>query len=347
MIDQLQNLQEVFITSDPLSVVKETLHSEQAGKPMLGDTIQENTEIAPEFSGNPTPPINDYDEAALNSEQIRVHVRLTGILKNLHKGSTRDRCKLEPESALHSLWTCTELEVVGEDVVKWGFRGPTSFLTFKELPSWLIKNSQHVDLFAVTAWSIWNQRNQVRMYQPSCSLHLFAATAKDRLDEFLSIQPAPRPTPPRQRIQWQAPPQGMVMINFDGAMSTKTLSSGIGVVRDDSGSVLGALSQHIPQVVSPLGIDAKAASRALQFASELGFNQVILEGDCQQQRVSGNSIIDSSKELTGNKSEEHIRDLSGGLVMTHEFGSVNLVNIPDKEKSATTTVKGNEPNQSN
>ena len=32
--------------------------------------------------------------------------------------------------------------------------------------------------------------------------------------------------------------------------------------------------------------------------------------------------------------------------MTHEFGSVNMVNIPDKEKCATTTMKGNEPDQS-
>nr|POE95330.1 hypothetical protein CFP56_05688 [Quercus suber] len=53
--------------------------------------------------------------------------------------------------------------------------------------------------------------------------------------------------------------------------------------------------------------------------------------------------MDSSKELIGNKSDEHIQDLSGGLVMTHEFGSVNMVNSPDKEKSATTTMKGNEP----
>ena len=67
----------------------------------------------------------------------------------------------------------------------------------------------------------------------------------------------------------------------------------------------------------------------------------------QQQRVSGNSIMDSSKELIGNKSEEHIRGLPNGLVMTHEFGLVNMVNIPDKEKSATTTMKGNEPDQSN
>ena len=33
-------------------------------------------------------------------------------------------------------------------------------------------------------------------------------------------------------------------------------------------------------------------------------------------------------------------------MMTHEFGLVNMVNI-HKEKSATTTMKGNEPDQSN
>ena len=48
-------------------------------------------------------------------------------------------------------------------------------------------------------------------------------------------------------------------------------------------------------------------------------------------------------ELIRNKSEEHIWDLQGGLVMTHEFGSVNMVNIPDKEKCVTTTMKDNEP----
>ena len=78
---------------------------------------------------------------------------------------------------------------------------------------------------------------------PAVAFTCLLPTAKDRLDEFLSVQPAPRPTPPGQWIQWQAQPQGMVKINFDGAISTKTLSSGIGVVvRDDSSSVLGALS---------------------------------------------------------------------------------------------------------
>ncbi|XP_075666899.1 uncharacterized protein LOC142636504 [Castanea sativa] len=73
----------------------------------------------------------------------------------------------------------------------------------------------------------------------------------------------------------------MVKINFDGATS-KDQTSGIGVVlRDERGSVLISLSQNIPQVCRPLDIETLAASKALKFAAELGFNKVVLEGDCE------------------------------------------------------------------
>ena len=52
-----------------------------------------------------------------------------------------DRCKLEPEIALHATWLCRELEVVWEDASVWGFRRSRSFLSFKELLSWLIMNT--------------------------------------------------------------------------------------------------------------------------------------------------------------------------------------------------------------
>ena len=48
-------------------------------------------------------------------------------------------------------------------------------------------------------------------------------------------------------------------------------------------------------MVSPLEIEAKAASRALQFASELGFDQVIVEGDCQ---VLTNALIEDKSFLS-------------------------------------------------
>ena len=87
-----------------------------------------------------------------------------------------------------------------------GFPKVKSFLGFKELLSWLITNTQEVELFAVTAWSIWNQRNRVRMHQPSCCTHLLAATTKEKLAEFLTVQPAAPLPIPKTRVQWQPPP---------------------------------------------------------------------------------------------------------------------------------------------
>ena len=48
-------------------------------------------------------------------------------------------------------------------------------------------------------------------------------------------------------------------------------------------------------MVSPLEIEVKVASRALQFASELGFDQVIVEGDCQ---VLTNALIEDKSFLS-------------------------------------------------
>ena len=48
------------------------------------------------------------------------------------------------------------------------------------------------------------------------------------------------------------------------------------VVRDINGLVLASLSQQIPQAYSPEVIEALAASKALQFASEIGITKLFL-----------------------------------------------------------------------
>ena len=76
----------------------------------------------------------------------------------------------------------------------------------------------------------------------------------------------------------------------------------------------------------------------------LDFNRALNEFETKKKSIHiGNPLTLPFTELIRNKSEEHIWDLPGGLVMTHEFGSVNMVNIPDKEKCVTTTMKDNEP----
>ena len=61
------------------------------------------------------------------------------------------------------------------------------------------------------------------------------------------------------------------------------------------GNVLASLSQVLPQLHNPLEIEARAASSALQLATDLGFNWVVLEGDSQ---VLMHALVDDTPFLS-------------------------------------------------
>ena len=118
-----------------------------------------------------------------------------------------DRCSCANKSTMHTLWLCGELDVVWEDLSLWSCRNTLNFITFKGLLSWLIKHQHHVELFSVTTWSIWTQRNQVRLNKPSCSPHLISSLAKEWLQEFLALNPHPpsHQTALPLRQKWKPP----------------------------------------------------------------------------------------------------------------------------------------------
>ncbi|KAK9992868.1 hypothetical protein SO802_022571 [Lithocarpus litseifolius] len=98
------------------------------------------------------------------------------------------RCRAAIENSLHALWSCTELDLVWGDPELWSFRNEVQFLSFKELLSWIIKHTQLLELFAVTVWSIWNQRNRVRLNQPADAIHQIAYLSKKWLAEYQARQ---------------------------------------------------------------------------------------------------------------------------------------------------------------
>ena len=139
-----------------------------------------------------------------------------------------------------------------------------------------------MELFSVTAWLIWTQRNQVRLNKPSCNPHLISSLAKEWLQEFLALNPHPpsHQTALPLRQKWKPPQHRLVKINCDRARFTTENRAGIGVVIHDSeGMVLGSLSKQISQAYSPLEIEAMAVTTAVQFVLDLGFQHAILETD--------------------------------------------------------------------
>ena len=193
------------------------------------------------------------------------------------------RCHASSENSLHALWSCPELDPVWSDLQLWSVRGAVQFMDFKEILSWLIQNNHHLDLFAVTFWQIWNQRNQVRLNQPANSLHQIVHISKVWLADYHARQVSsdvPVQQNQRPRKHWKPPSSEFFKINFDNAVFPHEKKAGIGVViRDHNGLVIASCTKSVHQELCSDDIEAIAGGWALAFALEIGVKRAVLEGD--------------------------------------------------------------------
>ena len=60
------------------------------------------------------------------------------------------------EEFVHAVWSCPKLGEVWGVREEWCFRSEVEFTDVKELLSWLIAEGKPLELFAYTAWMVWN-----------------------------------------------------------------------------------------------------------------------------------------------------------------------------------------------
>ena len=79
---------------------------------------------------------------------------------------------------------------------------------------------------------------------------------------------------------WQ-PPQGeFFKLNFDGASFDNGVTSGYGaIIHNGNGEVMAAISAKGGAVRDSEELEVMACRKALEFAIDAGFKEVILEGD--------------------------------------------------------------------
>jgi ribonuclease HI len=96
--------------------------------------------------------------------------------------------------------------------------------------------------------------------------------------------------------KWIPPPEGKVLVNVDAATFTSSKQMGAGIViRDHMGLCLAACGERSDNVKMPEMAEALAIHRAIVFALEEGFSDIILASDCLSvlQRINS-SVIDRS-----------------------------------------------------
>ena len=95
-------------------------------------------------------------------------------------------------------------------------------------------------------------------------------------------------------FRWICQQDGWVKTNFDGAIFSDSNQFRVGVViQDNNNVVLASYSEKLHQAYKPDEVEALAALKVVSLASDLGFRNVILEGDSLSLIKALKSVEDS------------------------------------------------------
>jgi len=86
-----------------------------------------------------------------------------------------------------------------------------------------------------------------------------------------------------RQSRWVPPPNGVIKVNWDASINVAKYWVGLGIIaRDNKGLCMGARSITQQARINPKTAEIMAALQAVQFSKEVGFWDVIFEGDAAQ-----------------------------------------------------------------
>ena len=168
----------------------------------------------------------------------------------------------------------------------------------------------------VQAWSIWNQRNKVvhggKFLEPGWLNKRAAELLKEfqRSQESLQadfMHSVTHQVLQNARTSWQLPPQSVYKLNYDAVVSANNTSSGFSaMIRNSRGEVMAAMTAKGLAVQCSEEAELLACRKAMEFATDVGFTVLIVEGDS----VNATRSIISTKD-----NQSALRHIVGDIYM--------------------------------
>ena len=193
-------------------------------------------------------------------------------------------CMRFSESAIHALWECEAAKDVWFGSLKILQKRVSSLVDMIHLMKYLLDQvePQDMEVVLVQAWLIWNQRNWVMNGGKFHDLGCLNYRAREFLEEYWIAQEqmgTEHVMQPNRDTQ-QPPPQSVFKLNFDVVMFSGLNISGFGaIIRNEKGEVMATMVAKGPKVFCSEEVELLACRKAIEFAVDVGFSELVIEGD--------------------------------------------------------------------
>lgn len=192
-------------------------------------------------------------------------------------------CGSDQETVHHAIWSCPAMATVWNQHFSWLTKETNSSSNFLDVIQLCLGKSSLTDLLAMTTALIWMRRNRLRVGEPTMPLDRISSTSMENPQEFQRsqlIKEIPKSVP--RQYRWKPPPKNQVKINCNGATFAESNLASLGaIICNDKGLVMAAFSLLIPLPTLVEMVEVLATRKAICFAQELNFAQVVCEGDSE------------------------------------------------------------------
>ena len=149
-------------------------------------------------------------------------------------------CGRADEDTHHALWGCEALKQVCDINFNWVNQFEASQGSFQDLVAKILLKLKVHEVFAIMAWFIWAHRNKLRLQEQSVPLSGIREAVYNFLQLFRSCCEHSGSTKMLRQCKWKPPNLDEYKINFDGAMFNECDKASVGIMVQDSRSLVMA-----------------------------------------------------------------------------------------------------------